>query len=62
MCVSWVVGQHIAIYDFARHTMTVSNAGIYNNVTKTAEPAYSRTFVQLNMTEAFALPLAPYAS
>lgn len=48
--------QHVAIYDFARHTMTVSNAGVYNNVTKTAVPAYNRMFVELNMTEAFNTP------
>ena len=47
--------QHVAIYDFDEHTMTVANAGVYNNVTKTAVPAYDRTFVQLNMTQAFAL-------
>lgn len=47
--------MHIAIYDFAMGTMSVANAGVYNNVTG-AEPAYNRQFVQLNMTEAFALP------
>ena len=47
--------MHVAIYDFDEHTMTVANAGVYNNVTKTAVPAYDRTFVQLNMTQAFAL-------
>lgn len=50
--------MHVAIYDFARHTMTVANAGVYDNVTKTAVPAYDRTFIQLNMTEAFATKLS----
>ena len=36
--------------------MTVSNAGVYNNVTKTAVPAYNRMFIELNMTEAFSTP------
>jgi len=53
-CVRFVLDlQHVAIYDFQEHTMTVANAGVYNNVTKTAVPAYARTFVQINMTTAF---------
>eukprot|EP01084_Bolivina_argentea_P217215 368860_1 len=51
--VSQTGDMHAAVYDYKNRLMFVANAGIYDEKTKIAQPAYVRPFVKLNMTELF---------
>jgi len=46
--------MHIGIMDFAEKAMYVSNAAPYSSVTKSAQPAYDRPFVKVDLSAMFA--------